>query len=755
VCREIDEKVSIIADKVRKLPPDELLKRAYWEMAAHHMNIDSEIKIDQEAAISLRMVDYIQSIIASVKPAESIQEIVAEEDWQQLRALIKDLFSLVNFEYQICRSASTRKSNPHYNRDFDKYYFKAQLYWCNIRGHQYIVHGIPFFRSLLLPHNEVLKELFGISSEELIDAIQKIQDSLTFGIDKLMKDLKQFQKITTKELEKITKEMEPVSQEDLPVIMSKVIEENGWETWQEDVLGRLLGLDLFDLEKLTNLPSAMLDELSWTPGQDSEFFAEGDYKGWPLRIWPIFKRPFIKLYSGYYCFELFTFFNNFYRALQRLIVRMKPEYSSQWNQKQKDVSEQIPCELLQKLLPGAQINQSVYYRWNTGQAGNRQWCEVDALVVFDDHLFIIEVKAGAFTYTPPAIDFPAYIESLKNLILKPVEQGKRFLEYLLSDDEVALFDRNQKQIGNISKNEFEHIIICAITLDPFTELAARVEHLEKIGIDVGEHPVWSISLSDLMVYADIFDNPLTFLHYIEQRTIAFKTKRVFVEDELDHLGLYLKHNVYSEYAKELDAKGSIRWHGYRSAIDSYFSNKLSDPSSASPLTQNMPERLRQIIYLLSLSHEPGRRKVSSALLDCSGEWRDYITTNIDDLLKEQSVIGRAKPRSTYGGMNITMFCWQKGIMVRDEKLALDHTRAAMLVTEDKGRLLLELFFDQVGDLVDVNFKFLEIGEIPKQDLPRLRAKADALKEQKALRCPRGSWENRSKCSFSLWKWKKV
>ena len=142
VCREIDEKVSNIADIVRRLPPDELLKRAYWEMAAHHMNIDSEIKIDQEAALSLRMVDYIQSIIASVKPAESTQENIAEEDWQQLRTLVKELFSQVNFEYQICRSMSARKSDQYYNMDFDEYYFKAQLYWCNVRGHQYIVHEI-------------------------------------------------------------------------------------------------------------------------------------------------------------------------------------------------------------------------------------------------------------------------------------------------------------------------------------------------------------------------------------------------------------------------------------------------------------------------------------------------------------------------------------------------------------------------------------------------------------------------------------
>jgi hypothetical protein len=106
----------------------------------------------------------------------------------------------------------------------------------------------------------------------------------------------------------------------------------------------------------------------------------------------------------------------------------------------------------------------------------------------------------------------------------------------------------------------------------------------------------------------------------------------------------------------LDAKGQIRWHGYRSPIDDYFSKKLSDPSSASALKQYMPERLRQIIDLLALANKPGCRKVSSTLLDCSGEWRNIITAYVDDILKEQSIARRVKPISTYGDIKITLFC---------------------------------------------------------------------------------------------------
>ena len=59
-----------------------------------------------------------------------------------------------------------------------------------------------------------------------------------------------------------------------------------------------------------------------------------------------------------------------------------------------------------------------------------QWYEADGLITYDDHLFVIEVKAGAFTYTSPATDLPATIQSLRGLVLSPASQGGRFVDYL-------------------------------------------------------------------------------------------------------------------------------------------------------------------------------------------------------------------------------------------------------------------------------------------------------------------------------------
>ena len=131
-----------------------------------------------------------------------------------------------------------------------------------------------------------------------------------------------------------------------------------------------------------------------------------------------------------------------------------------------------------------------------------------------------------------------------------------------------MFDRDRRQIGQLSKKDFRHITICPVTLGPFTEMAAQVQHLGKIGVDVGTEPVWAVSLNDLRVYADIFENPLLFLHYVEQRMQAFRSDVFQSDDELDHLGLYLKHNHYSTYAQEMhrESGARINFIGYRANV---------------------------------------------------------------------------------------------------------------------------------------------------------------------------------------------
>ena len=441
---------------------------------------------------------------------------------------------------------------------------------------------------MFLPHSAVFRELFGLTAQQFIDELTKIWHALTFGIRNIFEEMETFQQDTMAAVEAKLAAEPPQSNLDLPAFIQIVVAENGWQDRQERVLGRFLGTDLYDVQKVTSLPQALIDELSWGPGEEPDFFAEGEFSGWPLRIWPVFKRPFIRLNDRYYCFDLHGLFDKIYRVMQRIILRLKPDYRETWNGIQQQQSERLPFKYLEQILPGATIYRSVYYRWHANPgAAEKNGCEADGLLVYDDHLFIVEARAGAFTYTSPANDFPAFIASLKNLVLKPATQGQRFLDYLGSAETVSIFDKDHNKVGELRKSDFRQITICPVTLDPFTEIAAQVQHLRKIGIDVGSHAVWALSLDDLRVYADIFENPLWFLHYVDQRMRAFQSDIIQVEDELDHLGLYLKHNNYSLYAEEMRANSDakINFTGYRSEIDKFFLERLHDPAAPCPLKQ--------------------------------------------------------------------------------------------------------------------------------------------------------------------------
>ena len=437
----------------------------------------------------------------------------------------------------------------------------------------------------------------------------------------------------------------------------------------------MFGMDLFDVTKNTSLPQSLLDELTWSPGEDVEFFAPGDFCGWPLRIWPIMKRPFIRLNERVFSFDIFSLFDNVYRIMRRVIVQRDPSFSDTWNDRQKAISEELPFIYLARLLSGARICRPVYYKWNAGK-GRAQWHEADGLLIYDDHLLVIEVKAGAFTYTSPAEDLPAHLDSLRNLMQSPARQGSRFLDYLESAREVPISDMDHNEIGQLRRDDFRHITVCAVTLDAFTELAARAQHLADVGIDVGQRPIWSLSFDDLRVYADLFDNPLIFLHFIEQRMRAANSEHVDLNDEMDHLGLYIAQNNYSKYAEEIKANqqlSRLNFDGFRTPIDEYFHALTCGDAQELP-GQAIPPRLAEFVGFLAKSNRPRRSELASFLLDGAGDFRESLAAAIEQALAENKKLHRVRPLSFYGDMAMTLYVWSPSAP-RLTTPAEQHTRA--------------------------------------------------------------------------------
>ena len=60
-------------------------------------------------------------------------------------------------------------------------------------------------------------------------------------------------------------------------------------------------------------------------------------------------------------------------------------------------------------------------------------CIRDSIIIYMNHLFIIEVKAGSFPSTPPITDFEAHIRAYQTLVEKADSQCSRTLSYISRD----------------------------------------------------------------------------------------------------------------------------------------------------------------------------------------------------------------------------------------------------------------------------------------------------------------------------------
>jgi preprotein translocase subunit SecA len=632
---------------------------------------------------------------------------------------------------------------------------RLSLHDLNVRGKRYHAHERQALLDVLAPHSDVLLRLYGIDADHLVDELNKILTKLTRGLHDTIIDFIAFREETLVRLDQAITQATPET--DFETIREEMFKDADLAAWRGKVTGELFGLGLFDVAKVTALPDALINELSWIPGEDTDFFAPGEFKGWPLRIWPIMRRPFISLNGRGYYFDIFGIFNNIYRVLRPLIIHHEPNYAESWNERQKVVTEALPFSYLAKLLPGATCYSPFYYRWKAGAAA-AAWHEADGLLIYDDHLIIIEVKAGAFTYTSPASDLPAHLDSLRKLLEAPVRQGSRFVDYLESAPEVSIADADHREIARLKRGNFRHVTVCAVTLDAFTELAARAQHLEGVGIAVGSRGVWPLSLDDLRVYAEIFDNPLAFLHFIEQRVRAGQSKEVDLLGELDHLGLYMEQNNYSLLATELkqgNKMNKVSFDGYRTPIDEYF-KALTHGDKAALLKQKMPATLADVLAFLAASGAPGRSELASFFLDASGELRDTLANSILTALRENKELLRARPLSLYGNMAATLYVWSPSAP-RMAQEAIQHTRAVMNVNGEDDRRLIELEYAEDGTLIAAEMRHVTFSQVNAAELARIQKASGHLvkhrfEEAKAkgkigrnVMCPCGSGKKFKRC----------
>lgn len=731
----INRRILSIRKQVSKCDPVQLLSFASDMFLMSNLGISSEIESSSDDIFVSRMTEYIQSIIASTpikyKPSKRDPSLRFFKIQKQLVSLHK----LIQ-RFYFCWSACFDKLFPDYTDDIRKIIFESQLLYL-VRGNRYQFLEFEYYERLLVVHDEVFTSTFGISSHEIIEGVKKLQYALSQGKLDAIYDLREL----------IDGYFE-AGETDIAKF-NEMYPEAGRE-----FADNFLGTKLRDVIAITGWPEKFVKSLSWEINECSDFFGKKEFSGWPVVDLPIQKRPFIKIGDQYYCFDYYSFIDNFYRAIQKAVSRDNPSY--RWSDYQKEASEKMVGDVFSQILPGCSVLRDNYYPINKSL---KKLTENDLLIRYGNVLLIVEVKAGSFVYTAPLTDFDNHIVSYQNLIEKADKQCKSTYDYLLSSNEAIIYNQDASIKTKINMREIKDIFTISVTIDNINDYAARAEKLKFLEL---KSKAVCISIDDLMVYREFFDSPLVFLHFLQQRRQATQESKLALNDELDHLGMYIKHNMYCIQLADYPDDAHIRFHGYREELDNYFC-KLYHPQLCPPKPSlKIPDLFLKIINHLEKSDFEDRIQASNYLLNFSTDAREQFCQSVEYALQRQPQIGHMLAFATAGDgehtLRYTSFVEQPGIKAFTDEYKRQYTLSTLLWNGDPNRYMLDLHFDSNRQFTSFSCKQYTIADIdPAErktlwDMGRERATLRLrtyLKQHKQINssdiCPCGSGKTYQEC----------
>jgi len=161
---------------IKKYDPIRLLLYSYGSTMWLIRGKLSEAEYGEEENMAFRLTEYIFNTIVSTPLIDSLLQRVDEDEWNTLFNEFTNLFR-ETFSYFLLESMISKSDdNDAIERDF--IHFQEKMRWVGIRGDRYMLNDTKFLRRFLQPHDEIFRDIYGISIDELIKGFDKIQEAL-------------------------------------------------------------------------------------------------------------------------------------------------------------------------------------------------------------------------------------------------------------------------------------------------------------------------------------------------------------------------------------------------------------------------------------------------------------------------------------------------------------------------------------------------------------------------------------------------
>jgi hypothetical protein len=727
----LDRNVNALIDLIRSTDMASLLHIAFWRniVLLTDMHSDKGIRRQDMAAAALA---YIVNLHASAPERLTSEVMDAESAYAKILPLVERIRYDID-RYCLRESPLSKQGAQPTSDALELVYSMALLDWVHFKRSRYAHHDAQFLRLFLTLHEDALKQAFDVSVDDIVTTVDAIVRAQLFGSEILIG------RFLAEHRQQRESRPERVSEETIARVCDSA-------TFRE-MCFNAAGHRFIDVDALLELPQRFLDALSFAPGEETRLLSPGLFRGLPLRLTPLRRRPFVKVGDRHFCTHADVLATTIYRALYDRLKALAPDCFNEvsWNITQSFVFELFVSQWFAKRLPGARIYGPYFY------PGGTPAFEGDILVQYSDQLFVIECKAGHFAYMPPALDFSKYIDSLQKLVGEPFDQCMRFKRYLESAAEIVIYkDRAlTSELARLRRADFRTITQIGAMADSFPGPAVRDASLRALNADAGRHRFISLAIEDLLIYGEQLQSPTIFLDFIEQRGLAAANPHLVVMDELDHLGLYLRNVRYaSQAASALSAGNGAFVRDGTALLDRYYGEWYerrmrmgvagAGPLGKAPLPWNIPPQLEEVIAILDGHTSSDRSRVTSGILDLPSHIRDglgrSLAATIQRLRTDPSVI----QMDTHPHRALLVMCAAHGTQFSEAELHYNAKVLALFARADS--LALFLTYTTEGRLSAVRWQFGQLSSISPDEEPALRRSARVWGDQRlaAYRASRGA-----------------
>ncbi len=614
LCAEMERESSRARGLILRQPPKQLLGYV-WSM--HFMSVlDDSDKQKENYRPNKHMIGEMQFMLEFVHAVWSCSSELTDERGRLSEAEMAEIFDtlteLRNSTMLYCMVKSRAMTADVGGPRRGNVSFQAMAAWVNIRGRRYQVLEEEFLKFMLRPHDEILWKCYGMGADEVAAGVQAIADSSRTGLARAADNVERGMKAAEAS----------GGPEGLSVDMARQA---------RNAVDDLLNGGICNLSRHTNMSEPLLQDLSYLPGENVEFLAEGELRGTPLRTLPALVKPGIKLGEDYYIADAQFVRDVAYRCIQRGVLARNPDYREEWNGRQKRAVEDAFVEIFAAQLKGASIYRSVYFR--EPKIGN--WAETDLLVAMEDVLVVVEAKAGVMAMDSPAADFDRHMASVDRLILKAYGQCERFLNYLASADSVPIYElRNGERvkIADLDLGGFRTVLPIGLTVESLSPLSTCLNNLTEISPLLGTHGFMSMSVDDLLVLRRFLPTTGELFHYLEARQQAGTVPDTTVVDETEYLGAYISRNRFDTVLREQREEAPfVVWNSYSDVVDRYFRGENAGRGKVP--RQDYPAELKAILIFLDRKRPRGWLEMDAAIRNLGSDERENLSKGIAGLKK--------------------------------------------------------------------------------------------------------------------------